>query len=194
MPGTNIDFLKPALGDDLFAQVSEKLADAKDITLVNTADGSYVPKSKLDAERDVSKGYKTQIDTLNGELTKLKDAAKDSEALKTQITQLQRDIASRDAAMKQKQLQYTIKDAIRGSKAKSVDVVMKMIDEKKITEANGQLFGLNEQIEALKKDYAYLFESENDPNGGVDPHQDPNGNKPGTNFTVNEMIRKAAGR
>ena len=190
----NLDFLKPALGDELFAQVSEKLADAKDITLVNTADGSFVPKSKLDSEREVSKGYKTQIDELNGKLTQLQEAANGSEALKQQITQLQSDIAARDAAMKQQQLQFSIKDAIRGSKAKDADVVMKMIDDKKITENNGQLYGLNEQLEALKKDYAYLFESEADPKGGVDPHQDPDGSKPGSNATVNEMIRKAAGR
>ena len=190
----NLDFLKPALGDELFEQVSAKLADAKDITLVNTADGSFVPKSKLDSEREVSKGYKTQIDQLNGELTKLKESATDAEALKSQITQLQSDIASRDAAMKQQQLQYTIKDAIRGSKAKNADVVLKMIDTQKITENNGQLFGLNEQHEALKKTDAYLFESETDPNGGVDPHKEPDGGKPGANYTVNEMIRKAAGR
>lgn len=194
MPGKNYDFLQPVLGDELFAQVSEKLNAAEGITLVNTADGSYVPKAKLDEERNVSKGYKTQIDELNGKLTQLQESANASEELKTQITQLQGDIAAKDAAMKQQQLQYTIKDAVRNSKAKNADIVLKMIDTEKITENNGQLFGLNEQIEALKKSDAYLFESESDDNGGVDTHHDPDGQKPGTNYTVNEMIRRAAGR
>lgn len=193
MPNT-FDFLKPALGDELFAQVEEKLANAKGITLVNTADGSYVPKAKLDEERNISKGYKTQIDELNGELTKLKESATDAEALKGQITQLQSDIAAKDTAMKQQQLQYTIKDTIRGSKAKNVDVVLRMLDLTKITESNGKLYGLEEQIDSLKKSDGYLFESEADPNGGVDPHHDPEPAKPGTNQAVNDMIRQAAGR
>ena len=190
----NYDFLKPVLGDELFASFSEKMSEAKGITLVNTADGSYVPKSKLDEERTVSKGYKTQIDELNGKLTQLQEAANGSEALKQQITQLQSDINAKDAAMKQQQLQYTIKDAIRGSKAKNPDHVLKLIDVSKISENNGSVYGLNEQIEALKKTDAYLFEAENDPSGGVDPHKDPDSTKPGTNQTVNDMIRRAAGR
>ena len=190
----NFDFLKPALGDELFDQVKEKLESAKGITLVNTADGSYVPKAKLDEERNISKGYKTQIDELNGKLTQLQESVTDSEALKSQITQLQSDIATKDAAMKQQQLQYTIKDTIRGSKAKNVDIVLKMLDLSKITESNGKLYGLEEQIKGLKDSDGYLFEAEADPNGGVDPHHDPGGTKPGSNQAVNDMIRQAAGR
>lgn len=190
----NLDFLKPVLGDDLFAQVSEKLQGAEGITLVNTADGSYVPKAKLDEERTTSKTYKTQIDEMNVQLTQLQEAANGNDALKGQIAQLQNDIAAKDAAMQKQKLMYAVKDAVRGSKAKNPDVVIRMIDSGKITENNGQLYGLTEQIDALKKSDAYLFESEGDPNGGVDPHQDPNGQKPGPNYTMNEMIRRAAGR
>lgn len=194
MPNTNFDFLQPVLGDDLFAQFSEKMNGAKGITLVNTADGSYIPKAKLDEERTVSKGYKTQIDELNGKLTQLQEAANGSEAMKQQITQLQNDIAAKDDAMKQQRLQFAIKDAVRSSKAKNADVVLRMIDLKKVSENNGQLYGLNEQIDSLKKSDAYLFETEVDQAGGLDPHQDPGGDKPGKNYSVNEMIRRAAGR
>lgn len=194
MANTNFDFLQPVLGDDLFAQFTEKMNEAKGITLVNTADGSYVPKAKLDEERTVSKGYKTQIDELNGKLTQLQEAANGSEALKTQITQLQSDIAAKDAAMKQQQLQYAIKDAARAAKAKNPDVVVRMIDLSKVTENNGQFYGLNEQFEALKTSDAYLFETEGDPAGGVDPHRDPDSNNKGANYNVNQMIRNAAGR
>lgn len=194
MPNPNYDFLQPVLGDEIFAQFSEKMSGAKGITLVNTADGSYIPKAKLDEERAVSKGYKTQIDDLKVKLTDLQKTADASEALKGQITQLQSDIAARDTAMKQQRLEFAIKDALRLVKAKDADVVMKMIDSAKITENNGQLYGLNEQIDGLKKNYAYLFDSDTDSNGGVDPHQDPNTQKPGANYSLNEMIRRAAGR
>ena len=193
MPNPTYDFLHPVLGDELFAQVAEVLSKAEGVTIVNTADGSYVPRSKLDDERNVSKGYKAQIDELNGKLTQAQESAKDYDALKSQLTQLQSDMAAKDAAMKQQQLQFSIKDAVRSSKARNPDVVMRMIDPQKITENNGQIYGLNEQIDALKKSDAYLFETEDGSNGGVDPHKDPDG-KSGTNFSVNQMIRQAAGR
>lgn len=190
----NIDFLKPALGDELFAQVSEKLQGAEGITLVNTADGSYVPKAKLDEERNTSKSYKTQIDEMNTQLAQLQEAASGNDALKGQIAQLQKDIADKDNAMKQQKLTYSIKDAVRGSKARNTDVVFRMIDQSKITENNGQIYGLTEQLDALKKSDPYLFESEADPNGGLDPHCDPDSGNRGKHFEANDMIRRAAGR
>ena len=227
----NIDFLRPAIGDDLFEQVYEKLKDAKGITLVNTADGSYVPKSKFDDERNVSKGYKAQIDELNGKLTQLQEAASAAEKLKEQIAslqeaangneelkkqivqmqeavagtdklkeqlaQLQADIVAKDEAMKNQKLQFAIRDGARNAKAKNPDIVVKMIDTSKITENNGQYAGLNEQFEALKASDAYLFEGEKEPDqppaGGVDPHNEPDPGAPGSNESLNAMIRHAAG-
>lgn len=192
MANQNYDYLQPILGDELYSQFVEKIGEAKGVTLVNTADGSYVPKAKLDEERTAVKSYKAQIDDLNGKLTQLQEAANGSDTMKQQIAQLQSDIAAKDAAMKQQHLEYAIRDAVRNSKARNTDVVTKMIDTTKITENDGRLYGLMEQLDALKKSDSYLFESE--PIGGVDPRKDPSGEKPGANYTVNEMIRRAAGR
>lgn len=227
----NLDFLKPALGDDLFEQVVEKLKDAKGITLVNTADGSYVPKAKFDEERNASKGYKAQIDELNGQLSKMREQVagidklndqiaqlqKDAEGnedlkkqlddlkataanvdnLNGQIAKLQADITAKDEQMKDQKLQFAIRDGARNAKAKNPDVVVKMIDKAKITEENGQYVGLNEQFEALRTSDAYLFDTDKEPDqppaGGVDPHNDPDGGAPGSNASVNDMIRRAAG-
>lgn len=104
-------------------------------------------------------------------MTSLTKAAAGNEALKGQIAQLQQDIASREAAMKQQQLEYAIKNAVRDSKARNADIVARMIDASKITQNNGQLYGLEEQIKALKASDAYLFEEEHSTNGGIDPHQ-----------------------
>lgn len=190
----NIDFLKPVLGDDLFAQVSEKLASATGITLANIGDGSYIPKEKLEEERTTSKGYKSQISELNGKLAQLQEAANGNDALKAQITQLQSDLAAKDAALNRQMLEYRIKDTVRGSKAKNADVIMKMIDIEKIKEKNGELIGLDDQIEALKKSDAYLFEPVSDGNGGVDPHNEPGSDPKPANYNVNQLIRQAAGR
>ena len=188
------EFLKPVLGDELYTQFDEKMSAAEGISLVNLTDGQYIPKAKFDEERNTNKGYKSQIDELNQKLAELQKAVDGNETLKGQIAQLQSDITARDAALKKQQLEYTIKDAVRNNKAKNADVVMKMIDQSKITENNGQFYGLNEQIEALKQTDAYLFEDKQASSGGVDPHNDPNSQKPGTNEQVNDMIRRAAGR
>ena len=195
---SNYEFLKPVLGDELYTQFSEKMSgsEAEGIMLVNAKDGSYIPKAKLDEERSTSKGYKGQIEELNAQLAELKKAVEGNDSLKEQIAKLQEGITSRDAALKAQQMDFTIKDAVRGSKAKNADVVIKMIDRGKITENDGHIYGLNEQIEALKKTDAYLFEEEKPqqtPAGGIDPHNDPSLQKPTTNSAINDMIRRAAG-
>ena len=194
---SNYEFLKPVLGDELYTQFSEKMSgsDAEGIMLVNAKDGSYIPKAKLDEERSTSKGYKGQIEELNAQLAELKKTAEGNDDLKAQSAKLQESITSRDAALKAQQMDFTIKDAVRGSKAKNADVVMIMIDRSKITENDGHIYGLNEQLEALRKTDAYLFEEEKPKQnaGGIDPHNDPNLQKPTAYSVVNDMIRKAAG-
>ena len=188
----NLDFLKAALGDELLAQVSEKLKGADNISLVNLSDGNYIPKAKFDEERQAGKAYKAQIEELNGKLGELQALAQDNESLKSQIQQLQDNLQKQGEEMQQQRLQYSIRDAVREKGARNAELVMRMIDPGKISEKNGQLLGLAEQIEALKKSDGYLFRTEQD-QGGVDPHREPDGHN-GTNFAVNEMIRRAAGR
>lgn len=195
----NFDFLKPVLGDDLFAQFSEKMSGAQGITLANVHEngGRFIPRAKyteeLGAKDKTISDYKSQIADLNGKLTQLQEAASGNDVLKGQIAQLQQDMAAKDAAMKQAQLSFSIRDAVRASKARNVDVVAHMIDTSKVVEANGQYTGINEQIEALKKSDAYLFEDTPSGSGGVDPHQPPAGSATG-NASINDAIRRAAGR
>ena len=67
----DMDFLKDALGDDLFAQVSEKLNGNESIRLANVANGSYIPKDKYDLERQNVRAQKQQIDELNKKICEL---------------------------------------------------------------------------------------------------------------------------
>lgn len=188
-----MDFLKELLGEELYAQVSEKLAGNDNVRLVNAADGSFVPKSKFDEERDKVKAYKQQVDAMNGQLTQLQNANADADGIRQQLQQLQNDIAAKDAEMQRQAREYRIRDAVRGSKAKNPEVVLRMIDQGKVTEDNGNLLGLADQLEALKKSDAYLFEADYSPNGGVDPNSE-RGGALGANFDVNQAIRAAAGR
>lgn len=188
------EFLKPILGDDLYAQFSEKMNSAEGVRLANIADGSFIPKAKYDEERTANKTYKQQVDELNGKLTALQEAAAGNDDLKNQIAKLQSDLAAKDTEMQRRQLEFGAREVIRGRKARNVDIVMRMIDMSKVTESNGQYYGLNEQLDALVKSDPFLFEPEHDHAGGLDPNKDPDPGKPNSNYSVNQLIRRAAGR
>ena len=189
----DFDFLKETLGDDLFAQVSEKLNGAQNIRLVNAADGSYVPKEKMDQLAQSNGQYKAQIKELTTKLTGMQSSADNVEELKRQLAEAQTSLTEKDAAIKRQMLEFRVKDAIRASKAKNADLVLRSIDMSKISEDNGNLIGLSDQLEALKKSDGYLFADEPGQSGGVDPHQEPSGEKPSANSIINAAIRQAAG-
>lgn len=190
----DLTFLKPFLGDDLYTQVEEKLQNATGLTLANIADGSYIPKDKFDAERNRVKTLTTQVTDLTSQLNDAKAASGNVDTLNAQITQLKADIADRDGKIASIGKEYRIKDALRGMKARNVDVIMPLLHQDKITEKDGKLEGLTEQIDSLKKSDSYLFDDDQGGNGGFDGGQNLGGSGGGDNSAVNAAIRAAAGR
>ena len=72
---------------------------------------------------------------------------------------------------------FLIDKVLAGSKAKNIDVLRKQIDFEKVTLEGEEIKGLNEQIEALQKTDAYLFNS-NEPNKTVDLNGNLNSKAP----------------
>lgn len=194
----SIDFLRPILGDDLFAQVSEKLATESGINLVNVADGSYVPKAKFDTERTKKQELENKVTALTNQLGESNTKLEAMDALNQQITKLTQDVADRDGKIAALGEDYTIKDVIRSAKARDVDLVFGLLDRGKITTKNGKLSGVDEQIKALKESKSFLFDGEekHQGRGGFDGHQDIMGTDDGesSNSAVNNAIRQMAGR
>lgn len=102
---------------------------------------------ELKGKAGLSDEYKAQID-------KLKDEAKKAEeAHKATIAQMKRDSA--------------IESALTSAKARNTKAVRALLDEGKLVlNEDGTLSGLKEQIEAVKKDNAFLFDSSDDDNNG----------------------------
>ena len=119
----DMDFLKDALGDDLFAQVLEKLNGNESIRLANVANGSYIPKDKYDLERQNVRAQKQQIDELNTKLTELTQKAELSETLRGQLAAMQQTIAQNEAQMQAQRMEYAVRDLVRGSGARNADIV-----------------------------------------------------------------------
>lgn len=194
----SIDFLKPVFGDELFAQVSEKLNGATGITLANVADGSYVPKAKYDEDHSKVKDLTKQVNDLTTQLAAAQKAAGDADALNQQITKLTQDVADRDSKLAALSTDYDIKDALRAAKARDVDIVFGLLDRSKITSKDGKLLGADEQIKAIRESKGFLFDSDEKPNGraGFSGKQDIIGGNPSetTNAAVNNALRAMAGK
>lgn len=193
----NYDYLKPILGDELFAQFVEKMNGATGVTLVNTADGSYIPKAKFDDANGKVKTLNQQISALTARLQEAQQQNGDIAALNQQIEKLTADVTARDEQIAKIGLTYRIKDALRGMNARNADVVMPLLKMDSISEQDGKLVGLDEQVEAIKKTDGYLFTDSGRQHGnfGYGGSLENQGSEERhSSADANAAIRMAAGR
>lgn len=152
-----MEFLKNVLGEDLYKQVADKLNGNKDIKLANLASGEYVSKQKYGddlKERDTKiADLAKQVQNFDGvDVKKLQDDVKEWE------TKYNLDI-------KEERRNSAIKLAVAKAGARSEKALMGMLDMDSIKLGDdGKITGLDEQIAQIKKDDAFLFEPDNDPN------------------------------
>lgn len=147
-----MEFLKEILGEELYAQVAAKLEGNKTVKLANLASGEYVSKSKHDAEQ-LAKDQRIQ------ELT---DKIKNFEGV--DVKQLQTDVKNWETKYNQDlenaRLDSAIQLAIAKSGTLSEKALMGLLDKDKIKfDKDGKLTGLDEQIEAIKKEDSFLFKA-----------------------------------
>ena len=116
------------------------------VKLANLATGEYVSKSKYDAEQ-LAKDKRIQ------ELT---DKIKNFEGV--DVKQLQTDVENQD--LESAKLDSAIQLAIAKSGTLSEKALMGLLDKDKIKfDKDGKLTGLDEQIEAIKKEDSFLFKA-----------------------------------
>lgn len=107
---------------------------------------------------------KNQVADRDTQLETLKNSTGDVEAMKQQIKALQDDNKAKDAShaaeIKQLKIAAAVTTALTGAKAKNaiaVKALLKDLDKAELGE-DGTIKGLAEQIEALQKSDAYLFD------------------------------------
>lgn len=123
----------------------------------------FVPKTRLDEVIEERNGLRNQVEERDNQIAELGKSAGDNEALKNQIAELQ--TANTKAAEEyQKNLQQARMDnainlALAGAKAKNGKAVRALLDLEKIKVGeDGTAEGLEDQLKALQKSDAYLFE------------------------------------
>lgn len=123
--------------------------------------GTMVPKYRLDEALQRAHNAEAEVVRLNNENADLKKQVEGVKAKDDEIANLKKQITDKENEFKAKDRQAKVDKAIEDAiKDKAVDpaVVRKMIDEGKIEiNEKGEVKGLNEQIESLQKDHAFLW-------------------------------------
>lgn len=146
------------LGQDLANQVKEKLGDTKFFI----GEGEFIPKSRFDDVNNQVKDYKSQIATRDSQIDELSKKAQGNTDLLKQIDDLKAANAKAssdyEAKLSAREKEYLIDTALLGAKSKNTKAVKGLLDLEKVVVKDGKLEGLEDQLVALRKSDAYLFE------------------------------------
>lgn len=166
--------LKEMLGDDLYAQVMDKVGDQK-IDIVSN--GQWFPKERFDAVNREKKDLKAQLDERDQQLSTLQKQAKGNEELQAAIEQLQEDNRKTTEEYQQKLDQqafdFAIESALRDAKSKNIKAVKANLNLDSLKLADGKVIGLDEQLKTLKESDSYLFDGDEEQSpklAGRQPH------------------------
>lgn len=157
----------------------------------------FIPKTRFDEVNEAKKQLETTVNQHKTQLETLKTTAGDSEALKTQIAQLQGENQAAkekyDNDMKDINLSNAIKLALTG-KVHDESIVTGLVDKTKlIVGTDGKIVGLDEQLTSLKEGKAFLFKTEEAAPPNTLPGFNRIGNPPPNNPAANTAISAAFG-
>ena len=131
--------------------------------LIDDKDNRYVPKNRLDAKI-------AELAEANEEIESLQKQVKNPTEAEKQVKALEEKIAGMEANAKKEKLTTAINKELAQAKPRDVNDLMKFLDmEKVVLKDDGTVEGLTDQLTALQKDKAYLFdnvETQTQPNKG----------------------------
>lgn len=124
-------------------------AKSKGYSVVNAADGAYVPKSDLD-------NLSGQVTTLTGQLGEANKKLEGYDPNWKQQAEADR------RKLEGMQFDFALEKGISAAKPRNARAVAALIDREKLKFAGGELIGLDKQLDELKKkaDTAFLFDDE----------------------------------
>ena len=158
--------------------------------------------NELNEKYKLLETQKTETDKLLKEAKEAEGASKELKAKYDQLVATQKaDKEKYDADLLANRKAYAIDLALTKAGAKNNKAVKALLDDAKITlNEKGEVVGLTEQLDSVRKDADYLFEAKS---GGQDnPNTNNNPNKPsfgngnqsgGSGGTADEALRRAFG-
>lgn len=143
----------------------DKILDENSQDIGKAKGDSEKIQKDLDAANAEVESLKGHISDRDKQLETLKNSTGDVEGMKQEIAKLQADNKAKDdahaAEIKQLKIDAAIDSALTGAKAKNntaVKALLKDLDKAELAD-DGTIKGLAEQIEALQKSDAYLFDT-----------------------------------
>lgn len=117
----------------------------------------YVPKSRLDAKIAELRAANETINNLNDQLD---NNPKDAETIKS----LKAEVKNYQAQLKQVHIDNAVSNVAKEAGAINVKDIQAFIDMSKVSmDTNGNVLGLQEQVDQLVKDKPYLFNNQQGP-------------------------------
>lgn len=184
-----MEFLKAILGEELYAQVAEKLnahngnEANKDnqIKIGNLGSGEYVGKAKYDSLQTLLGSKTTELETANSLIAELKKGTKGNEELQGKITGYETQVAQLQQELKETKIKSAVKVALLAEKALDVDYLAYKLEAN--LKADGKTLELDDAdnikgwkdlLSGLKTQFPTQFEGEGQrkykdgslPNGG----------------------------
>ena len=131
--------------------------------VMDSLDGNFVTKARFNEINEENKSLKKSVSDRDKQLEDLKKSSGDNAALQQQISDLQKQNADQqkahDEELAKLKLDNAVEIALSGAKARNGKAVKAMLDMSKVKLGeDGKLSGFDEQIEALKKSDAYMFD------------------------------------
>lgn len=131
--------------------------------VMDSLDGNFVTKARFNEIKEENKTLKKSVSDRDKQLEDLKKSSGDNAALQQQISDLQKQNADQqkahDEELAKLKLDNAVEIALSGAKARNGKAVKAMLDMSKVKLGeDGKLSGFDEQIEALKKSDAYMFD------------------------------------
>lgn len=174
-----MEFLKEALGDELYAQVEAKLKGNEKVKLANLAGGEYVSKDKYNAAVTEVEGLKATIAQTEKQLEQLKTVSGKDAELKGQIEEMQRKHSEEKKALEERLAAQAFDSALefrlRDSKARNTKAVKALLDLEKIKLDGDKLIGFDEQVKEIRDQNGFLFGEEVPSGAGGAPAAKPQG-------------------
>ncbi len=171
--------------------ISEDLASKAETASLKEL-GGYVEKSKYDEAVEENKTLKTSVSDRDKQLETLKASAGDNEELKKQIETMKQQNADQEKAHKEELAQLRLDNAMDAALiaagAKNNRAVKALLDVSKVKlGGDGKLTGWDDQIKAIQKSDAYLFNAKQQNTfRGFQPGASGD-NKPGANVDMSKM-------
>ena len=174
-----MEFLKAILGEELYAQVEEKINgynsdDAnKDnqIKLANLNTGEYVSKGDFDGVSTDLTSKTAELEKANALIEDMKKASKGNENMQGKITDYENQVTALQNELAETKLKSAVKVALLSENASDVDYLTFKLNEKLSADGktleldeNGNVKGLSDRITELKTAFPKMFD-DGDGNG-----------------------------